>query len=63
MISKIVIDSSNESDVQSLIIQTEDKEKYRKKLHQQLDDWFDSVSDNSHLDITYTIEECFHLSA
>ena len=62
MISKINITMNNETIIQKLEIQTEEKEKHRAKLHKMFDEWFDNISDDSHFDITHTTQRNFQLS-
>ena len=53
---------NNETTVQKIEIQTEDKENYRKKIHKLLDEWFDNISDDSHFDVMFTLQRNFQLS-
>lgn len=62
MISKINITFNNETTVQKMEIQIEVIKHQRAKLHELLDEWLDNVSDNSHFDITHTMQRNFQLS-
>lgn len=62
MISKINLKMSNVTTFQSLEIQTDDKELYRERLHEMLDEWFNKVSNKANFNITHTQERMFQIS-